>query len=383
MMFVFTPLLLNALRHSLALGSERQVALIGSADASGMFVGAIAAMLTVPTRDRRMLAVVGLGMLVLADLGSLAASDFGVLQYLCRVAAGAGAGFAMGVSYAAFAAAAQPERSFALFGMLQTAIGSAAILCLAPLMPRHGPAALYCASLLFGVSGLALTWLIDRRPPLASLAAVAAEQAGRRHRAISVTWLGPLTGITFFGFGLTANAIWANIESIGTAFGLSNIDASDALSFSLIGSVAGSLLVIVTGNRWGRLLPSGLIAVAYLAGIALLLAPNGVGGFLVAVTAFQFGTNMGSHCFGAISEADPIGRLSIIYLLSLKAGFAAGPLAASWALRGNGYQGLVETCLVAAFLVCALLCTTLVTAVRATKFPPRLDSYPPVVPRSR
>jgi hypothetical protein len=87
----------------------------------------------------------------------------------------------------------------------------------------------------------------------------------------------------------------------------------------------------------------------------MLLSAKEELGFAIALVTFQCGTNLGSWAFGAISEADPSGRMSVAYLLSLKAGFAVGPLAASWLIFDGNFATMTGTAVVASIVVCALI----------------------------
>jgi MFS family permease len=351
MMLVFTPLLVDGLRHSAVPIAEHEVALIGSADQTGMFVGAILALILLPTANRRRFAIAGLALLAAGDLGSLL-PGVGSALYFERVAAGVGSGMAMGVAYAAFGDAPRPERYFALFGLLQTGIGSAVILGATRLELRFGYEVWYAASLLLALAALGFAaWLQPGARPASGAASPASARPG---------WdRGLLVAATFFSLSLSASAFWSNAESIGRSFGIERGAASAAIAASLIASVAGSLGVLFTPRRWARMLPTFIVASAYVGGVGLLLHPQSAFGFLWAVAAFQFGTNLGFYAVGAVSESDPSGRLAVIYLLAMKAGFAAGPLCASRFVHGADFHGVVLAVLACAGLLCGLLWTTL------------------------
>jgi len=353
LMFVFTPLLIDMLRHASVLLSEREIALVGSADPAGMFLGAVVALLVVPKADRRMLAMASLAVLCVCDIVSMFAPN---LALLCasRLLAGMGGGLAMAVGYAAFGAAPQPERNFALFITLQTLIGSLAYITIARLTDRYGTGAIYGASLAVAASALMASFRIERRP---AARAMMSRAARRRPSILGV--LGAFTVMTYFCLGVSSLAIWENVQSLGRSLGLTPGAVAAAASFSLLGSVSGSLAIIVIGKRYGRALPTGLLLTAYLSGEFLLTAADGFAAFCVAVTAFQCGTNFGTPAFGAISEADESGRLSIAYLLSLKAGFAFGPTVAAWLLIDHDYRGVVVAGTGLSVLAGALLATTL------------------------
>jgi hypothetical protein len=235
-------------------------------------------------------------------------------------------------------------------------VGSALILVLTPLAPRFGFAVWYSGSLLLALVGLLASPYLDthacRRPP--TQACVKPSLRALWERA-------GLVAVTFFALGLSASALWANAESIGRSFGIGQTDTATAIAYSLIGSVAGSLLVLFSSRRWGRVVPTAGIAAFYVGGIALLLVPQSARGFLCAASAFQFGTNLGFYAVGAISGADSSGRLAVVYLLAMKAGFAAGPLYAAMFVRGANFHDVVVGVLACAAVLCGLLLATLMT----------------------
>ena len=47
--------------------------------------------------------------------------------------------------------------------------------------------------------------------------------------------------------------------------------------------------------------------------------------------------------------------MSVTYLLSLKAGFAAGPLVASWRVAGDSYGPIISLGIVISLIVCVLI----------------------------
>jgi len=356
LMFVFTPLLIDGLRHAAVVLSERDIALVGSSDPAGMFFGAAIALLIVPKADRRILAISSLAILCVCDSISMVTPN---LALLCasRVLAGIGAGLAMAGSYAAFGSAPQPERNFALFVTLQTLIGSMAYLAISRLTNRFGTGAIYGVSLIAAASALLVSSWIERRP--FTQATIGRE---RHRRSAILAVLGALTVMTYFCLGASSLAIWENVQSLGRSLGLTSEAVAGAASFSLLGSVSGSLAIIVIGTRYGRALPTGLLFSAYVAGELLLTKAEGLAVFCAAVTAFQCGTNFGTPAFGAISEVDESGRLSIAYLLSLKAGFAFGPTVAAWLLIDHDYRGVVVAGTGLSVLAGALLAVTLKVA---------------------
>jgi MFS family permease len=353
LMFLFTPLLIDALRHAADVLSERDIALVGSSDPAGMFLGAAIALLIVPRADRRILAMSSLAVLCICDLVSMVGPGFALLC-TSRVLAGMGAGMAMAVGYAAFGAAPEPERNFALFVILQTLIGSLAYLAISRLTDGFGTGAIYGASLSIAASALTVSFWIERRPSTQAF-----KGPTPRRRAVILAGLGALTVMTYFCLGVASLAIWENVQSLGRSLGLTPEAVAGAASFSLLGSVSSSLAIIVIGKRYGRALPTGLLFTVYLAGELLLTAAHGLGAFCVALTAFQCGTNFGTPAFGAISDADDSGRLSIAYLLALKAGFALGPTVAAWLLIRHDYRGMVAAGTELSVIAGVLLAVTL------------------------
>ncbi|CAM3747665.1 MFS transporter [Parendozoicomonas haliclonae] len=147
--------------------------------------------------------------------------------------------------------------------------------------------------------------------------------------------------LAYLLFYVGNTAIWTFAAQIGTGQGLPLEEVTELLSLSLAAGFSASLLATWIGNRMGYSI-SLLIGMGVIFGSSFFMFEITDGNsYLLAFALFNFGFSFAIPYFqGVQSTLDPSGRLLIIGLMTVSAGFFFGPALASLLLDGKGYDNL-------------------------------------------
>jgi hypothetical protein len=322
--YLIVPMVVAALRHGGV--QETLIGLIGSADPAGMFVGAGIALFGFVGRTPRRSALIALAVSLAANAASLVTHDPAILLPL-RLSSGVAGGISLAVGLATLSRSKLPDRSFAQFALLQMAFG--AVVAWLGDAGIGGLDIIYRCMFAVLVLGIVAALSLERRTDR-----IAATGTDARR---PIDW--PITGYTIVANFLAAASflmLWANIQSAAAAVGLGTEQAVLVFDIGLAGGCAGALISMFIDGRGRRqlitasLFALGLVAIA---AIAFSLSPWM---FLAATFLLQFSTSTAFFGFGAVSDADPSGRLPIVHILAVKAGFGLAPLAASMIFQRHG-----------------------------------------------
>ena len=143
--------------------------------------------------------------------------------------------------------------------------------------------------------------------------------------------------MAFFFIGVAS--VWAFIELMGEAAGLSVAQVATALSVSTFIGLSGPIAGLIFGDRFGRFLP---LAIGFVCQIVVLVF-LGIGGyamvaFLVYLAIFQTFWNMAiGYQIGAMVQADTTKRLIVLIPTFQAAGIALGPAIAGMGIDAMGF----------------------------------------------
>ena len=321
--------------------SDSQAGQVGSANIYGAALGALAAVFLVRRWPWRRMAWICLVILIVVDIGSIWIGTFELLLPV-RLAHGVVGGLLTGTAFAVIARTANPDRTFGMLLFVQFGLGGLAVMVLPPLAPLYGTQALFIALALFSLATLAMLPFLADYPPRAHAAS-----AGSRIRWRPLI----LTYAAIFLFQAANMGLLAYIIRLGIDYGLERGYVSLALGLATWVALAGPLLVMVCGLRFGRFRLLGAAMLLTFAGTALfhwsghpaayLLANCGTGitwGFVIA------------YLLGMSAEFDAAGRASAFAGFVSKMGLASGPMAAGAILgAGLGFGALVNAVLLVLF----------------------------------
>ncbi|GAB4526261.1 MAG: hypothetical protein Kow00133_15120 [Amphiplicatus sp.] len=300
--------------------TDRQAGDIGSANIYGAAFGAFLAVFIVRRIAWRPIAVGLLVALIVIDLGSIFVRDAGAMV-LVRLAHGVVGGLLVGVGFAVIARTANPDRTFGTLLFVQFGLGGVGVMTLPKLVPVYGAPALFIALALFSAATLAMVPFLDRYPPRSDSEIATHGKIQWSHLAMTL--------LAIFLFQGANMALLAYILRLGTEYGLSRDYASTALGAATWVALAGPLLVMVMGVRFGRFAPLFLVMFLTLAGTAAFHFSANPTVYLLAncATGITWGMVI-AYLLGMAAQFDGAGRTAAAGGLISKLGLATGPLLA-------------------------------------------------------
>lgn len=337
------PGLLGAIFAELTV-SESQLGFIASVN---IFIFAIATGLSalfIGQYDWRLLATVGLIVMIVGNLASIFSSSYEQILW-SRGISGFGEGIAVGVSFAALGATRKPDRAFGIY-LVSALLFSAVTLYLFPLFVEYfGYASVFIYLILLCVINLGcIPWLT----PCSSI------HTADFDSNVPIPYKLAIIGFVMVMFFFIAQgAVWSYLERIGAAHDVPMKVIGGALAASALAGVVGAGIATVLCDRYGRLLPITLGLIVQAASMVMLATETTISSFVVAVMMFNFSWNLCQPYYSAImAELDPAGRVVVLMGSIQTVGVAVGPFIGALLLLSGGlerisYLGLI--CLAGAF----------------------------------
>ena len=242
---------------------------------------------------------------------------------LCNLLAGAATGVSYGVSIACLGDTREPERNFALAYAAQTFLSAGLIF----MLPRidigqdlfvvgHGITAALMAS------GIALILIL---PKHGTKFGIVASEKGTGMSALPQAVL--IMALLVLMLNVMAEgAIWAFIERIAVADGLTTSFAATAMAFSFFASGIGSIAAATMGRRFGSTRPFVVAVVLSISSVWVLWIGGTEKIFFAGVMLFALAWNLGSpYRMALATRADSSGRFSTFVPAMQTLGAALGP----------------------------------------------------------
>ena len=150
--------------------------------------------------------------------------------------------------------------------------------------------------------------------------------------------------ISMFFYFFAQGVIWAYLFLIGIDGGVSEQSVANGLMASQFFGIAGAMIAVILGRRFGRLTPLALGILGGAAILLLLLDPFGALLFAVIVCIYNFAWNV-THPFllGAMASFDKTGRVVVYAVAAQMLGLATGPAVGAMLLRDGDYHTIVLT----------------------------------------
>jgi predicted MFS family arabinose efflux permease len=340
--YMFMPLMIGGLAENLKL-SPSELGFVGAAEAGGMAVANLLAVLWIRKWDWRRATAGFILAMVAANLVSVICNGF-VSIALARLIDGVAGGALIAIGIAALSDNRRSELVFSLFIALEMIFSSIGFILLPPIQTAMGVDGLFLAFAAVSATGLlVLPWLPRRGLDRSADAGVA---GGLGSAGLTVS-LVALTGA--FLFFTSQGGLWAFIERIGAAANLPGEAVSTALAVSSLAGIAGAL----GANQVLRIgLPGALLLV--LAGEAasfwLLSEKLDADKYLIAASMFILWWSMVLPLMLVqLNRLDPSGRLVILLYAVGKFGYMAGPAAMGLLVQGNYFGQVIAV----SAIVCA------------------------------
>ena len=349
------PLLLSAYVDDRGFGEE-SASWLSSGELLASAIAAISVAGWLTRRSRRATAGLGLGLVVVAQLLSMAQLDFLPL-FALRALAGLGAGLAGAASTAAAAGTQNPERVFASASFVTAILGAVTIGPIGMAIGAYGAAGAFVIAA--AVTFLAFPLLVGLPAPISSHSAAASERSGQ-HILSAVAVLAAL-----FAFMLGQNAVWGFTARIGQSAGLSVEEISWILGVTALAGLAGAAAAATLGASRGRTVPMLLSIAGTVVSVFVLVVSATPAAYIAANAAwtFLFAFSM-PYFIGTLAALDRTGRWAAMGTGVAGIGAALGPAAVGRVVEATGYGSLGWLMLVMGILAAALITPVLVTLDR-------------------
>lgn len=363
--YPLTPVLVGAIADHLPI-TPQQAGLVATADMLGMFAASVAALFWVRRFDwRRASLALSIGLVIAHVLSAFCTSLAPLLA--ARLVAGFFGGSMMALGNTVLSDTRNPERKTALFNIAQQGVLSAIFLLMPQSVANFGVLGAFgfMAAIVFPAIGL--SWLLPAvgrwsAGGKSENALAPAHEVSRKSVALVVAATLPV-----FLFFLAFGASWTYVERIGIASGLTHEAVAQGLAASTTGGMAGSIVALFLGTRFGRVAPLLVTMIFQLAALGILIfALHGAGSYQASLAIYGFFLNFATpYQIGVALKADRTGRGAVVFLLMLKAGVVVGPLLASVLVQPGSFSGPLIAA--AVFFVLSFLLTWAVTRVSSRR----------------
>jgi DHA1 family inner membrane transport protein len=298
--------------------TDSQAGNVAAANIYGAALGALVAIFLIKRVSWRHVAMGLLLTLIIIDLASMAIVS-PVAMTGVRLLHGIAGGLLVGLSYGVIARVKNPDRTFGILLFVQFGLGGLGVMTLPRLVPIYGASVLFIALILFSLATLVMLPFLDRYP---------ANQPRDKTIAGPVHWKPLLLTLgAIFLFQAANMGLLAYIIGLGIDYGLERDYVSTALGLATWVALAGPLVVIFMGVRFGRFWPLAIVMLLTLLGTAAFLWSANPVMYLLANcgTGITWGMVM-AYLLGMAAQFDKAGRTAAAAGFVSKVGLASGPL---------------------------------------------------------
>ena len=352
LVFLTLPILVAGLAEQFG-WVDREVGWLAAADMGGSALASLVMAAFISRVDWKKSVRVAIVFVIAGNLISIFVESLS-LMLLVRVLTGVSNGVILSVVFAELCRSSNPDRYFGVYVFTQLSLQ----VLLLPLMPEAiAWGGMTVVFVFLAAASAASSLLVRYFPgPLATreIPGTPAQllETGEAERVR--TW-GVLALAAQGLYFLAPAAIWGYFESIGESFSLSMGSVGDALGLAAIAGIAGGVVVMVLGNRFGRIRSMGLGTAISVLAVWLLMTGSGFYGFLIAAALVNFSWNYTfPYQMGTLALFDRNGSIAVLSLLVQTFGLSFGPLLASFLVIGGDFAPILVTCM-ACYLVSLLL----------------------------
>lgn len=298
--------------------TDSQAGNVAAANIYGAALGALVAIFLIKRVSWRHVAFGLLLILIAIDFASMVIIS-PVAMIGVRSLHGIAGGLLVGLSYGVIARVKNPDRTFGILLFVQFGLGGLGVMTLPRLVPIYGASVLFMALILFSLTTLVMLPFLDRYP---------ANQPRDKTMAGPVHWKPLLLTLgAIFLFQAANMGLLAYIIGLGIDYGLERDYVSTALGLATWVALAGPLVVIFMGVRFGRFWPLAIVMLLTLLGTAAFLWSANPVMYLLANcgTGITWGMVM-AYLLGMAAQFDKAGRTAAAAGFVSKVGLASGPL---------------------------------------------------------
>ena len=335
--FPIMPIFVGALVDHLDFTSS-QSGYVTSADIIGIAVGNLLAYFWVNHINWRRMAVLSVLILFTGNIICISTTHF-VPMLILRFIIGLAEGSALALTYAILGGSGNPDRNYAFFLFGSLGSGAINVFLLSALISSHGLGIVFIdLALLSLIPACFIRFVPASGYREAMTSGVADTEIKPAVLLLPVIIVLIANLIYFIGQG----GVWAYLERIGIADGLSIKQVASGLSTSLLLGVIGALTASLLNVRWGRVVPLGLAIVAAILSVILLQWKITLSTFIVAVCVWNFANNFGHpYLLGYLAAIDKSGRYVVVSAAMQTGGMGLGPAIVALSITGADYDSVL------------------------------------------
>jgi predicted MFS family arabinose efflux permease len=333
MFFLVMPIYVGALADDFGF-TNAQIGYLISVELGSAALASLTALFWLRKLNWRHVLVVLLTVLGAANLISIQTG--GVYQdlLLIRATAGFAAGAMMAIALAALGDTRNQDRNFALGIVAQLAVSGSLLLVLPLLVARWGAASVFTVFLTACVVAIPLARLV----PAAGKTPIVTRITERR----SLLPLWGLAGSAAIFIG--QSAVWAFIERMGSAAGLSARTIGIVLGASVFAGIGGAFSAFWLAGRKGRLMPMIVAMVGEIICLLFLFGGFTTAIFFAVVIMYSVFWNFWvPYQMSVVAVTDVSGRLIALITFFQAVGIAVGPALVGPLLTGNDFDAVIWT----------------------------------------
>lgn len=248
---------------------------------------------------------------------------------IVRFCTGLANGTIVPLSYVIVGLTARTERNFGFLMISLMIYGAAVFPSLPTLFSYVGLNGLIIIFAAFAVAGL---------PVVRNMPSQGEQPKEASSGGLTLSWgLRGSALAAMFAYFLATFVMWVFLSLIGQDAGLDEQKVANALTMTQFAGLAGALIAIVLGNRFGRALPLGLALVGSVVAISMIANVETAVGFTVGACLFNLLWNT-THPYLLAAQAsfDRSGRQVSFATAMQMLGIAAGPTVGSAILDAGG-----------------------------------------------
>ena len=314
------PVLIGAMVEVLNF-SEAQAGYVISGELLGMLLATFPALYYVGRINWRKAVFWALIFMIVGGLISASVESFQPLL-ISRFLFGLAAGFSMAICLSAIGLTSNPDRTFGFWVTGQLVMGALGLFILPTLFPTWGFGFVYILTIpLILLLMFMLRFLPNQRPKKP-------KNEESNHQPLMVWSIAGLLSIFVYYIG--QYGVWAYIDRIGSAIGLTPENIGESLGLATIIGIGGSLGAAILSTKFGRLLPIAFGVTISIVSMGILLNDFNAIQFLVAACMFNFMFNfILPYLMACVAAIDITGKLIILTSVSSSAGLSVGPALAA------------------------------------------------------
>ena len=331
MFFLVMPIYVGALADDFGF-TNAQIGYLISIELGSAALASLTALFWLRKLNWRHMLFVLLVVLGAANLISIQAGGAYEELLFIRAIAGFAAGAMMAIALAALGDTRNQDRNFALGIVAQLTVSGSLLLVLPLFVVRWGAASVFMIFLAACVIAMPLARLVPAAGKTPSVTRI------NERRSLLPLWGLAGSAAIFIG----QSAVWAFIERMGSAAGLSPRTIGIALGASVFAGIGGAFSAFWLANRKGRLMPMVVAMIGEVICLLFLLGGFTTAIFFAVVIMYSVFWNLWvPYQMSVVAVTDVSGRFIALITFFQAAGIAVGPALVGPLLDQNNFDPVV------------------------------------------